>query len=291
MATEYPATAATLNSAWAQFLSERSITLCPTSLTSDYRQVTKRLQRNPHQRLEDGRQAVLWELQQQPTASARRVAMFMRAMFKWAATEDVALVPRNPTASLKMPKALQSDHEAATIQREETALVLVAMECNSGPNWALLTELQLQTGQRTGEVFAMRWSDITANTLYIHQNYTLTHGLKTSTKTSRSRRVPLSARSMELLELVPRTDDFVFPSAVWNRNTYQSLFRRRMEALYRRGLIAAIYRPYDLRHTAISRWLEAGISVAECARWAGNTPAVIFQHYCGSTVSSEMPVL
>jgi hypothetical protein len=42
---------------------------------------------------------------------------------------------------------------------------------------------------------------------------------------------------------------------------------------------------------AISRWLEAGISVAQCAKWAGNTSEVIWKHYAGTTQECEMPVL
>jgi len=51
------------------------------------------------------------------------------------------------------------------------------------------------------------------------------------------------------------------------------------------------YRPYDLRHVAISRWLEAGIPVAQAAQWAGNTSEVIWKHYAGNTTEYEMPVL
>jgi len=55
--------------------------------------------------------------------------------------------------------------------------------------------------------------------------------------------------------------------------------------------MAEAYRPYDLRHVAISRWLEAGIPVTQAAQWAGNTSEVIWKHYAGSTTEYEMPVL
>ena len=50
-------------------------------------------------------------------------------------------------------------------------------------------------------------------------------------------------------------------------------------------------RPYDCRHTAISRWIEARIPVPEVAAWAGNTNEIIFKHYCNITQKYEMPVL
>ena len=42
---------------------------------------------------------------------------------------------------------------------------------------------------------------------------------------------------------------------------------------------------------AISRWLEAGIPVAQAAQWAGNTSEVIWKHYASNTTDYEMPVL
>ncbi|MFE6959920.1 tyrosine-type recombinase/integrase [Streptomyces sp. NPDC057696] len=41
------------------------------------------------------------------------------------------------------------------------------------------------------------------------------------------------------------------------------------------------HRPYDLRHTCITNWLNAGVPVAEVARRAGNSPEVIHRRYEG----------
>ena len=40
-------------------------------------------------------------------------------------------------------------------------------------------------------------------------------------------------------------------------------------------------RPYDLRHTCITNWLNAGVPVAEVARRAGNSPEVIHRRHEG----------
>ncbi|MGW1562133.1 tyrosine-type recombinase/integrase, partial [Streptomyces sp. NPDC002144] len=40
-------------------------------------------------------------------------------------------------------------------------------------------------------------------------------------------------------------------------------------------------RPYDLRHTCITRWLNAGVPIAEVARRVGNSPEVIHRRYHG----------
>jgi integrase len=70
-----------------------------------------------------------------------------------------------------------------------------------------------------------------------------------------------------------------------------NLFSPKVDQLHSAGLVKNKYRPYDLRHVAISRWLEAGIPVTQAAQWAGNTSEVIWKHYAGTTASYEMPEL
>jgi integrase len=281
----------TVSSLWNAFAEERSISLCPTSLTSDYKQVGKWLARCPIQDINDARKVMIWVLGEKPVLTSRRVAMYTKSMYKWAAQEDVAIVTRNPLASFKMPKAPQREEEIIVIPRNETGLVLAALEAKltyRSVNWSWYTEFMLQTAMRTGEVRAARWDDIKENKLLVHQNYTLTHGLKNSTKTNKRRWVPLNNRCQEILAELPRENDFIFP---WNRLAFQSYFRKKLSPLHEAGLISHVYRPYDCRHTAISRWIEAGIPVPQVANWAGNTSEVIFKHYCNSTQEYEMPVL
>ena len=281
----------TLIELWGAFLEERSISLCPTSLTSDYRQVTKRLAACPTQDPGQARQIMVWVLQQKPVLTARRVAMYVKTMYKWAAQEDVALLDRNPLASFKMPKAPQRDIDIIVIPRNEVGMVLAALaaKCTyQDVNWSWYTEFMLQTAMRTGEVRALRWADIKENKVLVHSNWTLTHGYKDSTKTNKKRWVPLNSKCQAILDQLPRDNESIFP---WNRLAFQSYFRKKLQPLHATGLISHLYRPYDCRHTAISRWIEAGIPVPQVANWAGNTSEVIFKHYCNTTQEYEIPVL
>lgn len=281
----------TLNGTWQQFLEERSISLSPTSLVTDYAQVTKWLDRCPIQDLRQGRQILIWVLQQTPIPASRRVCMFVRSMYRWAAAEDVAILPSNPVANFRMPKAPQKNVEITVIPRHEVPLVLIALAAkrhHRRVNWSLFAEFMLQTAMRTGEVRAAKWSDIKDGRLLVHSNYTLTHGHKASTKTNKQRWVPLNARAQEIVATLPRETDYLFP---WDRQAFQSFFSNRMQELHSAGLIEKRYRPYDLRHVAISRWLEAGIPVTQAANWAGNTSEVIWKHYAGCTTEYEVPVL
>jgi integrase len=281
----------TLSELWSAFLEERSISLCPTSLTSDYSQVTKWLKRCPIQDLTEARKIMIWVLGEKPVLSSRRVAMYIKTMYRWAAQEDVGYLDKNPLASFKMPKAPQKDEDIIVIPQNETGIVLAALEAKQtykSVNWAWYTEFMLQTAMRTGEVRALRWDDIKDNKILVHQNWTLTHGLKGSTKTNKKRWVPLNAKCQRILEKLPQDQEYIFP---WNRLAFQSYFRKKLQPLHQAELISHLYRPYDCRHTAISRWIEAGIPVPQVANWAGNTSEIIFKHYCNTTTEYEMPEL
>jgi integrase len=285
--------AKTLSETWQKFLAERSISLSPTSICTDYNQVSKWVDRCPVQKLKDGREILMWILQQKPEKASRRVCMFIRCMYKWAASEDVKILKKNPVANFKMPKAPQKDHEIRIIPKNELNLIMIALaskQSNTSAKWEFFAEFMLQTGMRTGEVRALKWSDIDwdENRVLVHSNYTLTHGHKNSTKTNKKRWVPLNNTAKEIINKLDKTQEYLFP---WNRSSFQDFFRVKVDQLYDAELVKHRYRPYDLRHVAISRWLEAGIPVTQCAAWAGNTSEVIWQHYAGTTQKFEMPVL
>jgi integrase len=268
--------------------------VAPTSLGTDYRQVGQWLDRCPHQDPAQARLALVWVLQQEPEKAARRVAHYLKTLFRWASSEDVALVARNPIASFKLPKRPQAAVEPTVIPTELVGEVLWALKQSSihDSRWDLLANFMLQTGLRTAEAFGLQWSDIDwANgKALIHQNMTLTHGLRSRTKTGVARWVPLNATALAVLtEVRQLTDsDFVFP---WNRQSYMTAFRNCMGRLLRSGVIPVRFRPYDLRHTHISALLERGIPVSQVASWAGNSPTMVWQHYAATTQSYEMPTL
>jgi integrase len=190
-----------------------------------------------------------------------------------------------------MPKAPQRDEEIVVIPRQELAIVLASLEAKRTyrvTNWAAYSEFMLQTAMRTGEVRALMWDDIKDNKILVHRNYTLTHGLKHSTKTNKKRWVPLNAKSQEILDNLDKTSEYIFP---WDRLAYQSYFRKRMLKLKEAELISQVYRPYDLRHTAISQWIEGSIPIAQVASWAGNTADVIWKHYANTTQEYNIPII
>jgi hypothetical protein len=45
--------------------------------------------------------------------------------------------------------------------------------------------------------------------------------------------------------------------------------------------------PYDLRHAAVSTWLNTGISPTQVAEWAGQSPEVLWRNYAKCLASGE----
>ena len=72
-------------------------------------------------------------------------------------------------------------------------------------------------------------------------------------------------------------------------STYHRVWRKARHA----ALTAEEYasqlarRPYDLRHAAVSTWLNAGVPPTQVAEWAGHSVAVLLQIYAKCLVGQE----
>ncbi|WP_219416872.1 tyrosine-type recombinase/integrase [Pseudonocardia nigra] len=72
-------------------------------------------------------------------------------------------------------------------------------------------------------------------------------------------------------------------------STYCRVWRRaRVEALTAAEVASPLARrPYDLRHAAVSTWLNAGVAPTQVAAWAGHSVAVLLQIYAKCIVGQE----
>jgi integrase len=107
---------------------------------------------------------------------------------------------------------------------------------------------------RRGELLNLRWSDIDLQnrTLHIPQ-----------TKNGHARTIPVSYKAIEVLSGLDREGgDQVFPLSAY-------AVRHAWNRLTKRAGIADLHF-HDLRHEAISRFFEKGLSVAEVALISGH---------------------
>jgi integrase len=140
-------------------------------------------------------------------------------------------------------------------------LLAAAHGCRS-PVIAPIILFAIKTGMRRGELLALKWDHIDRQrrSLVIPQ-----------TKNGFSRIIPLTKATLQILDTVPTINDRMFPitanglRAAWNS--------------VRRQAGAEDLHFHDLRHEAISRLFEEGLSVPEVALISGHRDARMLFRY------------
>ena len=115
---------------------------------------------------------------------------------------------------------------------------------------------------RRGEIVNARWADVDfdAETLHIP-----------TTKNGQPRTIPLSSRAIGLLREIPNSDRRIFPIT---GNAVRLAWQRLKERV---GIVDLHF--HDLRHEAISRFFEMGLSVPEVALISGHRdPRMLFRY-------------
>jgi len=169
----------------------------------------------------------------------------------------------NPVRSITKPR--DSEARARRLTTEEWAKLEAA--CKASQNAWLHPALMLsvETAMRQGEVLGLQWSAVDLNKQ-------LAFLAGAATKNNRARKVPLSSRAVSLLEGLPRhTSGRVIPI---EKQTLASAFR----TATRRASVSD-YRWHDIRHEALSRLAEKGLSVAELATVSGHRTWKLLERY------------
>jgi integrase len=140
---------------------------------------------------------------------------------------------------------------------------LLSALVQTGP-WYLRPFLLLcvETGMRRGELLSVRWTDVD---LRQHTMRVL------KTKNGHPRTIPLTPLAAETLRLLQRTDEQVFPVS-------PGAVRLAWERLRRRAGLQDL-RLHDLRHEAVSRFFEYGLSVPEVALISGHRDLRMLDRY------------
>jgi integrase len=160
-------------------------------------------------------------------------------------------IPYNPIKDIEFPKG--STARTRRLVGDEKERLLTAASSQRNIYIASIIEFAIETGMRRSEILKLRWCDVD-----------LEHGFASlyDTKNGEDRRVPLTKRCIEVLQTIPQTDERVFPVSAtclrlaWNR------------ARKKAGITDLRF--HDLRHEAVSRFFEMGMSVPEVALISGH---------------------
>jgi len=171
-------------------------------------------------------------------------------------------IPLNPVHDVWRPK--QNPARDRRLMPGEEVRLLAACRSGIGDFLYPAVVLALETAMRRGEIIALDWRKIDMERRVVRLEMT---------KNGEKRYVPLSSKAIEVLETVrtPRNGQvFLHLTADAYRLAY-------IRAVERAGITDLTL--HDLRHEAISRLFEKGLSMMEVAAIAGHKTLVMLKRY------------
>jgi integrase len=204
-------------------------------------------------------QALVDRLAADPTLSdstVRNTLDPLRAIYRRALRRNRVAI--NPTTDLDMPQSENRNERFA--DRDEAAGLIDAIRAEDRALWATA----FYTGLRSGELRALRWTDVDlrAGLIHVRRGWDDYEGEQEPKSRAAKRRVPVIAPLLELLKAHQRItgrgrDDLVFGrtrSLPFKRET----MRRRALRDWRDARIARSITLHEARHTAASLMIAAG---------------------------------
>ena len=139
------------------------------------------------------------------------------------------------------------------LEADEKDRILTAAKSQRNNYICSVIEFAIETGMRRSEILKLKWQDINLETGF---------ALLYDTKNGEDRKVPLTKRCIEVLNQLPRSHEYVFPISATCLN---QAWQRAVKKADIKDL-----RFHDLRHEAVSRFFEMGMSVPEVALISGH---------------------
>jgi len=199
--------------------------------------------------------------------------ILIRHCLKIAISEWGLMLSVNPVDKIKKPPSPKARERR--LKNGEYQRLKAASKLTLNPNIWPIVVFAIETGMRRGEILGLSWDniDLKRRTALLPQ-----------TKNGSSREVPLSTRAVCVLQQQrPRTGNSPFPV---NSNA----FRLPWDRLRGRAGLNDL-RFHDLRHEAISRFFEMGLTVPEVALISGHKDVKMLFRYTHMRVDSVVSKL
>jgi integrase len=211
--------------------------------------------------------------------------MILRSALRWAVRHD--LVGRNVAEVIDSPSVPRS--QARAIDEDEAARFF---EVADATRWGQFFRVALGSAARRGELLALRWTDVSIPevgqaTLTVRRAFIEPKGkggriIEKGTKTDRMRTIPLGSLALEALrrqkalqaqERLAAGQFFTDSGHVFQHElggpVTPDLATKAFARIRHKSNVKATL--HDLRHTAASWMLAAGVDVASVARILGHT--------------------
>lgn len=208
-----------------------------------------------------------------PSTTRLELAL-MSHLYSIAIKEWKIGLPFNPVDNIRKPSPGPGRNHR--ISRAEHERLLAALSKHSNPMLGWIYVVALETAMRSGEISNLKINDVDLGRRII--------SLK-DTKNGKPRTVPLTVRAVEVLKqalenpIRPSDCPLVFfgePNSDGKRGPYQ--FNKAFLDI-KKAIGLAELRFHDLRHEAISRLVEAGLSDQEVASISGHESMQMLKRY------------
>lgn len=190
----------------------------------------------------------------------RREMSLLRHTFDLARREWGLPLANNPLDGLRRPR-MDEPRDRRLMPGELLKLLRGCRKSRVGYLHPVIL-FAIETGMRRGEIASIRWHDVNLDTRLLHIPIT---------KTGHPRTIPLTRRAVRVLAKQPSNQPTPFaitPNGL--RQAWKRLVRRV-------GLDGLHF--HDLRHEAVSRFFEMGLSVPEVALISGHRdPRMLFRY-------------
>jgi integrase len=183
-------------------------------------------------------------------------------------------LPSNPVMNIRRPAPLPGRNRRLTLDEEKRLLAAVDQHTNPMLRW--IVRLALETGMRSSEISTLRRVQVDLERRIVRL---------LETKNTTPRTVPLSMTAVELFReainhpVRPTDTDLIFygePGKDGKRRPYQF---NPVWMKIKRKLGLADVRFHDLRHEAVSRFVEAGFSDQEVSAISGHKSMQMLKRY------------
>jgi integrase len=185
----------------------------------------------------------------------RGVARVVSIMYEDA--RNVGLVEHNPFANLRLPTAERTQRiTAPTLEQYGELLRATTVLGGYGPEFRAMIQFSAWTGVRAGELQALRWEDVGAETITV-RSARKRDGTIGPPKNGKPREVAFLPPARVLDEVPRRPDPFVFHSPRGNplvQGSHHYSWRAVRAAASQPGV-----RWHDLRHFCATQLLELGL--------------------------------
>jgi integrase len=211
---------------------------------------------------------------QRTISSVNRELSLLRSVFVFAESEDYIF--RNPFS--RAQKLISSAAEVSrdrVLSRAEELLLLAACDDASREHLKPIVITALDSAMRKGELLKLVWQDIDFDLGII-----IVRAM--NAKTEKTRIIGMTGRVRNELERLWEISPKNINVSVFG---IKSNFNRSWRSAMKAANIAGLHF-HDLRHTAITRMVRAGISASEAMKVSGHTEMKTFQRYVNLTNES-----